>query len=185
MPIIDISRELTTATPYAGDPAPRMHALATHEQDGYQLQAVVMSLHAATHVDAPLHFLKGGSDVAALPLDAFFGPCTVLTVPSGPLGSAARTPYQDRLLLRGPGYLLKSAIGYLYTRGVRLVGTDRQSVGLPADERTAHTALLTYGIAVLENLDLSAAPDGQYTLSAAPLKIAGAEGAPCRALLSC
>lgn len=195
MPIIDISRELTTATPYAGDPAPRMHALATHEQDGYQLQAVVMSLHAATHVDAPLHFLKGGSDVAALPLDAFFGPCTVLTVPSGPLdaafflrgplGSAARTPYQDRLLLRGPGYLLKSAIGYLYTRGVRLVGTDRQSVGLPSDERTAHAALLTYGIAVLENLDLSAAPDGQYTLSAAPLKIAGAEGALCRALLSC
>ena len=88
MPIIDISRELTTATPYAGDPAPRMHALATHEQDGYQLQAVVMSLHAATHVDAPLHFLKGGSDVAALPLDAFFGPCTVLTVPSGPLDAA-------------------------------------------------------------------------------------------------
>ena len=104
---------------------------------------------------------------------------------ASPLGSAARTPYQDRLLLRGPGYLLKSAIGYLYTRGVRLVGTDRQSVGLPSDERTAHAALLTYGIAVLENLDLSAAPDGQYTLSAAPLKIAGAEGAPCRALLSC
>lgn len=194
MPIIDISRELTAATPYAGDPAPRMHALATHEKDGYQLQAIVMSLHAATHADAPLHFLSGGGDISSLPLDAFFGPCTVLTVPSGPLdaaffmrgvlGSTVRTPFQDRVLLRGPGYLLKSAIGYLYTRGVKLVGTDRQSVGLPTDEKTAHTALLTYGIAVLENLDLSAAPDGQYTLSAAPLKIAGAEGAPCRALLS-
>ena len=55
--------------------------------------------------------------------------------------------------------------------------------GLPDDERTAHTALLTYGIAVLENLDLSAAPDGDYTLFAAPLKIGGAEGAPCRAIL--
>lgn len=199
MPIIDISRELTAASPYAGDPAPRMHTLATHDKDGYQLQAIVMSLHAATHVDAPLHFLEGGGDIPSLPLDAFFGPCTVLTVPSGPLDAAffmrgvlgsgspyarERDPYHDRVLLRGPGYLLKSAVGYLYTRGVKLVGTDRQSIGLPTDEKTAHTALLTYGIAVLENLDLSAAPDGQYLLSAAPLKIAGAEGAPCRAFLS-
>ena len=185
MPIIDISRELTAAAPYAGDPAPRMHSLATHEADGYQLQAIVMSLHAATHVDAPLHFLPGGSDIASLPLEAFCGPCTVLTVPSGPLDAAffMRVHVSDRVLLRGPGYLLKSAIGYLYTRGVKLVGTDRQSIGLPDDERTAHTALLTYGIAVLENLDLSAAPDGDYTLFAAPLKIVGAEGAPCRAIL--
>ncbi len=118
MPIIDISRELTAAAPYAGDPPPRMHALATHEQDGYQLQAIVMSLHAATHVDAPLHFLPGGSDAAALPLDAFVGPCTVLTAPAGALdaafflrsafGAAAPAPHGERLLLRGPGYLLKA-----------------------------------------------------------------------------
>lgn len=193
MPIIDISRELTATAPYAGDPPPRMHALATHEQDGYQLQAVVMSLHAATHADAPLHFLPGGSDVAALPLDAFVGPCTVLTAPAGALdaafflrsafGAAAPAPHGERLLLRGPGYLLKSAIGYLYTRGVRLVGTDQPSVGRPEDERTAHRALLSYGIVVLENLDLSHAPDGRYRLFAAPLKIAGGEAAPCRALL--
>ena len=36
---------------------------------------------------------------------------------------------------------------------------------------------------VLENLDLRAVSDGRYTLYAAPLKISGAEGAPCRALL--
>lgn len=194
MPIIDISRELTSAAPYAGDPPPRMHRLATHEKDGFQLQAIVMSLHAATHIDAPLHFLPNGGDITSLPLEAFFGPCTVLTVPSGPLdaaffmrsavGAAQRTSFSDRMLLRGPGFLLKSAIGYLYTRGVKLVGTDRQSIGLPSDEKTVHAALLTYGIAVLENLDLSNAPDGTYTLSAAPLKIGGAEGAPCRALLS-
>ena len=50
-------------------------------------------------------------------------------------------------------------------------------------DRTAHRALLSYGIAVLENLDLSHAPDGRYRLFAAPLKIAGGEAAPCRALL--
>ena len=78
MPIIDISRELTTATPYAGDPAPRMHALATHEQDGYQLQAVVMSLHAATHVDAPRHFWANGRALDAIePIDLVMPLCVI------------------------------------------------------------------------------------------------------------
>ena len=185
MPIIDISREIMGAGPYAGDPAPRMHTLATHERDGYQLSAVVMSLHAATHIDAPLHFLEGGGDIASLPLEPYIGPCTVLTVPNGPLDASffMRASFCERVLLRGPGYMLKSAVGYLYTRGVKLVGTDRESIGTAADEKTVHVALLTYGIAILENLDLTAAADGTYTLYAAPLKIAGAEGAPCRAAL--
>lgn len=185
MPVIDISREIMSAGPYAGDPAPRMHKLATHEKDGYQLQAVVMSLHAATHIDAPLHFIAEGSDIASLPLEPYYGPCTVLTVPSGPLDASffMRSTLSERVLLRGNGYLLKSAVGYLYTRGVKLVGTDRESIGTASDEKTVHTALLTYGIAILENLDLSAAADGEYILSALPLKLGGAEGAPCRAVL--
>ena len=39
------------------------------------------------------------------------------------------------------------------------------------------------GVALLENLDLSAVEPGIYYLIAAPLKIAGAEAAPVRALL--
>ena len=46
-----------------------------------------------------------------------------------------------------------------------------------------HVALLSYGVAVLENLELRNVPDGRYLLYAAPLKISGAEGAPCRAIL--
>jgi len=185
MPIIDISRELLSAEPYAGDPAPRTHMLASHERDGYQLQTVMMSLHAGTHADAPLHFLKGGRDIASLDLTAFYGPCTVITVPPTPLDASVfmRVKLESRVLLRGSGHLLKSAVGYFYTQGVRLVGTDRQSIGTKDDEKTIHTALLHYGIAILENLDLSHVSDGTYTLSAAPLKIAGAEGAPCRAML--
>ena len=185
MAIIDISREIMSTGPYAGDPAPRMHSLATHKEDGYQLQAIVMSLHAATHVDAPLHFVEGGSDIAEQPLEAYYGPCTVLTVPPGPLDASyfMRIHFTDRVLLRGPGYLLKSAVGYFYTRGVKLVGTDRETIGQATDEKTIHMALMTYGIAVLENIDLTNVSDGTYTLCCAPLRISGAEGAPCRAFL--
>ncbi|MEZ4627650.1 MAG: hypothetical protein R2912_06045 [Eubacteriales bacterium] len=35
----------------------------------------------------------------------------------------------------------------------------------------------------MKSLDLKNVPDGRYMLYAAPLKIAGAEGAPCRAIL--
>lgn len=185
MAIYDISRELMTTGPYAGDPEPRMHVLASHEQDGYQLQAIVMSLHAATHVDAPLHFMAGGSDISQQPLEAYYGPCTVITIPPGQIDASyfMHLHFTDRVLLRGPGHLSKSAVGYFYTRGVKLVGTDRESIGVPTDEKTIHLALLTYGIAVLENIDLSGVPDGQYTISCAPLRIGGAEGAPCRAIL--
>ena len=94
-----------------------------------------------------------------------------------------KRPFAPRILLHGKGELTESAIGYLYNQGLILLGTDCQSVGTYSDELSAHTALLGYGIALLENLDLRGVPDGRYTLAAAPLKISGAEGAPCRAIL--
>ena len=64
-----------------------------------------------------------------------------------------------------------------------LIGTNKQSIGSYSDELSVHVALLGYGVAVLENLELRNVPDGRYLLYAAPLKISGAEGAPCRAIL--
>ena len=46
-----------------------------------------------------------------------------------------------------------------------------------------HLILLQRGIALLEGIVLSDVPEGRYFLSAAPLKLAGCEGAPCRAYL--
>lgn len=47
----------------------------------------------------------------------------------------------------------------------------------------AHVALLRAGVFLLEGIDLSAVPPGEYELLCLPLKVAGAEGAPARALL--
>jgi arylformamidase len=46
-----------------------------------------------------------------------------------------------------------------------------------------HHRLDAAGILILENLDLRAAAPGVYELIALPLKIAGAEGSPIRAVL--
>ena len=111
---------------------------------------------------------------------------TTLTVPKTPLDSMyfMKRPFAPRILLHGKGQLTESAIAYLYNQGLMLIGTDSQSIGTYSDELSAHAALLGYGIAVLENLELRGVPDGRYLLSAAPLKVSGAEGAPCRAILA-
>jgi len=185
MKIYDLSKDIMTTRPFEGDPAPAMTRLATLEEDGYNLSTIAMSLHAATHVDAPLHFIHRGKDVASLPLDLFVGECAVMTVPGRRLDAMyfMRFPVPERLLLRGRGELTESAIGFLYNNGLKLIGTDRESIGSPTDESSAHTALLGYGIAILENLNLKDVPDGTYTLCAAPLKVRGGEAAPCRAML--
>jgi arylformamidase len=46
-----------------------------------------------------------------------------------------------------------------------------------------HLILLRRGIALLEGIVLADVPQGRYFLSAAPLNLAGADGAPCRAYL--
>ena len=185
MRIFDISRDIMTTKPYGTDPVPKLKQIARLEKAGYNLSRIEMSLHAATHVDAPLHFIEKGADISSVLVEIFVGPCTVMTVPSQKLDAMffMTQKFEERLILRGGGELTESAIGYLYSRGLKLIGTDRESIGQPTDEKTAHVTLLGYGIAVVENLELSEVHDGNYILSAAPLKIAGGEAAPCRAVL--
>ena len=186
MKIYDISRDLIKTLPYPGDEPPRLRAIhRMKDGESYNLSRLETSMHAGTHVDAPLHFIADGKDIAAMPLNAFVGECVVLTVPQTPLDAMyfMKRPFAPRILLHGKGQLTESAIGYLYNQGCVLIGTDSQSIGSYSDELSVHVALLGYGVAVLENLELKNVPDGRYTLYAAPLKISGAEGAPCRALL--
>ena len=186
MKIYDISRDLLKALPYPGDEPPRLRAVhKMKDGESYNLSRLETSMHAGTHVDAPLHFIANGKDVTAMPLTHFVGDCVVLTVPKTPLDAMyfMKRPFAPRILLHGEGQLTESAIGYLYNQGCVLIGTNKQSIGSYSDELSVHVALLGYGVAVLENLELRNVPDGRYLLYAAPLKISGAEGAPCRAIL--
>ena len=57
------------------------------------------------------------------------------------------------------------------------------SIAAPFDELRTHLELARAGVVVLENLFLEGVQDGLYTLSAFPIKLAGLEAAPCRAVL--
>jgi arylformamidase len=138
---------------------------------------ITMSCHTGTHVDAPYHFSEQGGTVETLPLEACVGPAVV--VPLGGLSSVRG----ERVLVRAGGAApVVAAVERL--RGLKLFGTDAPSVD-PMDSTTldVHHALWTRGAVILEGLDLSAVPDGEYQLIALPLKLAGMDAAPVRAIL--
>lgn len=190
MRLIDISQELFAAPVYPGDPQPRLHVVERLENgDACNLSAVYACLHAGTHADAQMHFVEEGMGIDEMPLDAYIGPCKVFSVGSGPITGAdvdrLFPPHCDRLLIKGAGqaWLMESAAYELAARGLRLFGTDAQSVGAKDAQTGPHRALLGAGVAILEGLKLDEAEPGEYFLLAPPVKIGGRDGAPVRAVL--
>lgn len=165
------------------------------------LSAMTLSPHVGAHADAPLHYGDGAAAIAEVALEPYLGPCRVIhAIDKGPLVrpehlSGAADGLPPRVLVRtcvsaptvwsdGFTAFAPEAIAWLAARGVRLVGIDAQSVD-PADSKTldSHQQLLRHDLRVLENLVLDDVPAGDYELIALPLRIAGADASPVRAIL--
>jgi arylformamidase len=79
--------------------------------------------------------------------------------------------------------LTPDGAAWLVERGVRLVGADTLSIEPATDDYPVHRVLLGAGVIIVEGLDLRAAAPGRYQLACLPLRIAGGDGAPARAVL--
>ena len=188
---LDITRELTAAPVYEGDPAPELYPIARiNDGDLCNLTALSLCLHNGTHMDAPHHFINGGNTIEQIPPDVFVGSCRVIEW-SGELTGIDidRLPLQGvrRLLFKGEIDITPNAAFVLSTLaadGLCLIGVEAQSIAPPAYVLEVHRQLLGANIILLEGLDLTAATAGDYTLYAFPLKIAEADGAPVRAFLA-
>ncbi len=190
MKIIDISREILSSEVYPGDPRPKLETIKNLELgDSYTFSAIHMGLHCGTHIDAPLHFWADGCDITGLPADAFLGPCTVIEVNEEMITGAYVERYfptkAKRIIIKsnGKAILHESAATALAYMGYILIGTDNITIEDEESDGRSHRALLAENIAILEGLSLEGVKQGEYFLLAAPLKIAGAEAAPCRAFL--
>ena len=81
-------------------------------------------------------------------------------------------------------YISAAAAQFLVDRQVRTVGVDYLSVGgFVYDGVETHQILLSAGLWVIEGLNLAAVEPGAYELICLPLRTAGADGAPARAIL--
>lgn len=189
MIIHDISRDTINTPVYDGDPETKAERIKSIDNgDGYNLTEISMSVHSGTHIDAPLHFCEDGQSIDNIRLNTFFGKCTVISVSGILTGEDMERllPYcKRRVLFHGEGktFISHSAAIVLAESRVVFVGTDAVSIAPSFDEEKTHRELARAGIAILENLNLSAIDDGEYDLCAFPVKLGGLEAAPCRAII--
>lgn len=189
MKLYDISQEVFSCNVYPGDPKPEGHRLSdTAAGDVYNLTVFSMCAHNGTHIDAPFHFLPEGKTVEQLDLEHFVGMCHVARR-AGELSAADAEGILEeaagakRLLIAGPITVTAPAARVFAGSGILLLGNEGQSVGPENAPMEVHRILLSHGVALLEGIVLTDVAPGRYFLSAAPLNLAGADGAPCRAYL--
>lgn len=190
MQIIDITKEMLSSPVYPGSNAPYLEQIKSISKgDMYNLSRFTSDVHCSTHADAPLHFFSGGCDIASMPLEHYIGDCYVIDVNECLLTDGYLMPKipagAKRILIRtnGKSYLSDNCAKALADSGIITIGTDALSVASCDNEYNIHTILLGKNIAIIESLDLSHTSEGEYFLSAAPLKIEGSDGAFVRAVL--
>lgn len=207
MRIIDLSKAMSPETPvYPGDNPIEFETKITHDQ-GYHLTRLHFSTHSGTHVDAPMHFIRGGASIDSIDPGRFFGPAHCLDLrplePGQAIDVDRLSPHSaafqagSRVVLRtgwteqcppdDPRHftdhpvLTPDASQWIASRGVSLLGMD-----LPSPHSSEHLAthgpLLEAGIILLEGLTHMAELPGEFILVALPLPLRGVDGSPVRAV---
>ena len=208
--IIDLTHTITPDMPmYPGSAAPSMTPTGSLTRTGYRETQITLSSHTGTHMDAPSHLLREGSNLEVLPASQFCGRAVVLDVSHMEPGSVITADYlkAQNGVVRSADFVLfytgwekkwgteaflseafpvpdEEAARYLVSCGLKGVGTDAISVdSLSGSDYPAHKVLLGGGLVIVENLCLKKVVGRKDVMFfALPLKYAGADGAPVRAI---
>ncbi len=205
--IYDISVPIVTGgLVYPGNPeiviAPQQEVA---KGGGSNVSSLAFGSHTGTHVDAQKHFFDDGVTVDAIPLDAFSWAPAVLICVEDDVMAVGETELRlhelkghtrvlfktrnsafirEKSFVKDYTYLAPDGAEYLASLGVKLVGVDYLSVEqFHSGHHKTHRTLLERGIVIVEGLDLSAPPSGPWELRVLPLRLAGLDGAPARAVL--
>ena len=208
MGIYDVTVPIRSGMPiYEGDPPVKIEAAsALANGDSANVSFLHLGAHTGTHVDAPAHFIAGAAKIDSLPLDVLIGPARVVQLPEDRTEidpqflSTCDLENVERIIFRtrnskfwnGEGFrkdfthLLPEAAEVLVEREVKLVGIDYLSIEkFHSGHHRTHIALLSHGVVIIEGLNLSDVPAGDYELICLPLKLAegAGDGAPARVVL--
>lgn len=191
---------------YPGNPGIRVEQVqAISKGAGANVSSIHFGSHTATHVDAPKHFSDAGAGVEQLSLDILMGAARLIRFDDSVMQIAradleardlrgvtrvlfatrnSRLQTESAEFVRDYTYVAPDAAEYLVSLGVLLVGVDYLSVEQfrSGHHRTHHT-LLGNSVIIVEGLQLSEPPEGEYNLVCLPIRIDGCDGAPARAVL--
>ena len=204
--IIDISTPVVNGgLVYPGNPAIEIAPQQSMAKGASaNVSSILFGSHTATHVDAAKHFFDDGQTVDDLPLDRLIGRAVVLEfaddvmqigvkeLEGQPIGRAKRVLLKTRnsALLeqaefaRNYTFLAPDGAELLAEKGVELVGIDYLSIEqFHSGHHRTHRALLERRIVIVEGLQLGGVAPGEYDFICLPLRLAGMDGAPARAVL--
>ncbi len=210
MNIYDITLPLSENLPtWPGDPPLSMTRSGSIDQGNEaNVTELALSVHTGTHIDASCHFEADGTGIDQIPLDILIGPCRLLDMTDLNEGQEIDRDHLEQLRLEGVTRLLfktqnsrwwmqkdqtfhlnfvalsTGAADYLVAQGIKLVGIDYLSIEkFDNPGHPTHHTLLKNDVVILEGLNLSDVPAGDYELIALPLPLKGADGSPTRAVL--
>lgn len=195
--IYDITKEFINSAVYEGNPPTELKQVRSIAHgDNCNLSQLSCCVHNGTHMDAPCHFIEGAEDISEISLQAVTGSCVVVECDRIFDADTAERMMRrlikeygnvKRLLLKGKHMMMAlSGAEILVKYKIRLLGVETMTVGnaqIENDIDKIHRCLLGNGVLILEDLELSEVKEDTYFLYAQPLKIKGADGAPCRAML--
>jgi arylformamidase len=210
VPIYDVSVPISNELPtWPGDPSVQLTVWRSiSAYDAANVSMLNLGAHTGTHVDAPAHFIDGAAKIESLPLDVLIGPAQVietsddLRVINEEFVLTHCAPDTTRVLFKTPNsafwsesepvfhtdftYLDLNAAQRLVEQGIKLVGIDYLSIEkYDSPNHETHLALLSYGVVILEGLNLTDVPAGNYELICLPLRLRTdkGDGAPARVVL--
>lgn len=191
---------------WPGDPECHIKRVVSMDEGAVcNLTHLSMSAHTGTHMDAPRHFIADGMTMEQMPLEPVIGRCrvfelldcgdqiTVDDLKKLKIAPRQRVLFKTRNSTRSWAMnefdkdfvsIRADAAQYLVDQGVVTVGVDYLSIGgFNKDGVETHQIMLGAGIWVIEGLNLAEIKSGYYELICLPLKLEGADGAPCRVVL--
>lgn len=194
---------------FPGYPKPLRATMTTIEDTGWLSFLWLFVEHSGTHVDAPVHVVKGGTPVDKVPLTTYIGRGVVLDLTNkGPHSSISRDDIIDGLRAAGvekkvgPGWVVLLFTGWTAKAGTpqwleypelstqacdALVDLKVSAVGLdsPSPDYAplpSHKVLLAKGIAIFENLtNLDQVKGKDFVFVGAPLPFVDGSASPVRA----
>jgi arylformamidase len=174
--------------------------------DKVTMSRIEMISHDGTHIDAPLHFIRGGMTIDEMPVEVGVGPARVIEIKDEKEITADELePYDikagERILFKTKNsprvYSVRQCTGdyvavsleaakYLAEKKVRLVGLDYLTIAniVPLENvGEVHTTLLENGVFILEAINLNGVEPGNYDLICLPLRLEKGDAGPCRAII--
>lgn len=182
----------------------------TLQRDGWNATTLQLYSHAGTHMDAPHHFGVSAETIDQIPLERCAGIARVVSLPNTRprerltvehLGEVGRTFSPGEVLLLATGWsrwwdeperyreqlpwVSEELANWCVEHGVQVLGVEPPSVAdvtNRAELTRIHQMLLGGGVTIVEGLtNLDQLTDRTSWFVAAPLKIEGGDGCPCRA----